>query len=155
MADAPEERMLTLDRHLAAPPAAVWRCWSEPELMARWFAPAPWSVAKVELDTRAGGSTLVVMRSPDGTEHPGRGVYLEVVPGEKLVFTDAYVRAWEPSAKPFMTAQMTLAPDGDGTRYRVEVRHWTVEDTHAHEAMGFHAGWNQCADQLEALAASL
>ena len=155
MPEAPDGRTLVLDRPLAAPPAAVWRCWTEPELMVRWFAPATWSVASAELDVRPSGANCVVMRGPDGTEHPGRGVYLDVVEGERLVFTDAYVRAWEPSAKPFMTVELTLAPEGDGTRYIARARHWSAEDARAHEAMGFHTGWNQCADQLEALAASL
>ena len=52
---------------------------------------------------RPGGANLVVMRGPDGNDMPNRGVYLEVVKNERLVFTDAYTKAWEPSRKPFMT----------------------------------------------------
>src|SRR6476661_3317042 len=88
---------LVLKRHIRASPMQVWRAWTEPELMKQWFTPAPWETVHVESDVRPGGASLVVMRGPDGTEMPNRGVYLEVVPGSKLVFTDAYVRAWEPS----------------------------------------------------------
>ena len=56
--------------------------------------PRPWTVTAAELDVRPGGSSLVVMRSPDGQEFPNRGVYLEVQPGRRLVLTDAYTEAW-------------------------------------------------------------
>ena len=144
------ERILDVPRHL------VWRCWTEPELMVKWFTPAPWSTVRVERDLRPGGSSLVVMRSPEGQEFPNPGVYLEVVPNEKLVFTDAYTSAWVPSAKPFMTAILTFADAGPGkTKYTACARHWTGEDREKHEQMGFHPGWNKAADQLVALAMTL
>jgi uncharacterized protein YndB with AHSA1/START domain len=96
------------------------------------------------------------MRGPDGQEFPNRGVYLEVTPNEKLVFTDSFTSAWEPSEKPFMTATLTFEDAGDGkTRYTARVSHPTIEDRERHEEMGFHVGWGICTDQLEALAKSL
>ena len=83
------------------------------------------------------------------------GLYLEVKPNQLLVFTNAYVRAWEPSDKPFMTVILTFEPEGAGTRYTARVRHWSVADKETHEQMGFHQGWGQCADQLTALVATL
>ena len=147
---------LVLARILDAPRESVYRCWTEPTLFPKWFCPAPWSVARAELDVRPGGACNVTMRSPEGEEFPNPGVYLEVVPKEKLVFTDAYGAAWEPSEKPFMTAIVTFedAPGGK-TRYVARARHWNAEDRKAHEAMGFHEGWGQVAEQLEALAKSL
>ena len=109
----------------------------------------------VELDVRVGGARLVVLRAPDGTEYPNRGVYLAVVPGERLVFTDAYSEAWTPSPKPFMTVILTFAAEDGGTRYAIRVRHWTAADREAHENMGFHQGWGRCADQLARLAEAL
>jgi uncharacterized protein YndB with AHSA1/START domain len=97
----------------------------------------------------------MVMRSPEGQDFPNPGVVLEVVPGERLVFTDAYTSAWVPSARPFMTAILTFADEMGGTRYVARARHWTAEARAEHEAMGFHEGWGQCADQLEALASTL
>ena len=104
---------------------------------------------------RPGGSAYFVMRGPDGKDLPNRGVYLEVVPNEKLVSTDAYVKAWEPSEKPFMTLILTFEDEGGKTRYTARVRHWTVADREAHEKMGFHEGWGLCTDQLEALVARI
>src|SRR5258708_4661143 len=94
---------LVLTRMIDAPPAKVFRAWTEPELQKQWFAPSPWTISKAETDVRPGGSTLIVMRSPEGAEFPNRGVYLEVVKNQRLVFTDVYSEAWVPSEKPFMT----------------------------------------------------
>jgi uncharacterized protein YndB with AHSA1/START domain len=96
------------------------------------------------------------MRGPDRQDMPMRGVYLDVVPNERLVFTDAFTKAWEPSEKAFMTAIVTFEDLGGGrTRYTVRALHWTVADREKHEEMGFHEGWGRCADQLAALVATL
>ncbi|MEN5179354.1 SRPBCC family protein [Comamonas testosteroni] len=149
---------LVLTRLIDAPAATLYRCWTDPELMKQWFVPKPWTIARVELDLRPGGGSLVVMRDPEGKEYPNAGVYLEVVPERKLVFTDAYTTGWVPTEKPFMTAIVTFEPEGEGgrqTRYTAIARHWTEETRKQHEAMGFHTGWGICADQLAALAATL
>ncbi len=149
------DRELVLTRLIDAPREKVFRCWTEPELMKKWFAPRPWTTSHVEVDLRPGGANLVVMRSPEGQEFPNPGIYLEVVKNEKLVFTDAYTKAWEPSEKPFMTAVLTFEDEGGKTRYTARAKHWTVADREQHEKMGFHEGWGACADQLEELAKTL
>jgi uncharacterized protein YndB with AHSA1/START domain len=150
-----DDRELVLTRLIDAPREKLFAAWTQPELIKQWFAPAPMTVSLAETNLRPGGATLIVMRAPDGQEYPSRGVYLEVVPGRKLVFTDAYTEAWVPSAKPFMTVTITLDDEGGKTRYTARVRHFTVEDRQAHEKMGFHEGWGQCATQLAALAARI
>ena len=95
------------------------------------------------------------MEGPAGTRVPNRGVYLEFVPNERIVFTDAYTSAWVPSAKPFFTGILTFENEGGRTRYTARARHWTAEDCAAHEKMGFHEGWGQATDQLARLAATL
>ncbi len=152
---APSDRELVITRHIPAPPEHVYRAWTEPALITRWFTPPPWQTIRAELDVRAGGSNLIVMRGPDGTEIPNHGVYLEVVPNRRLVVTDAYVRAWEPSEKPFSTIILTFEEENGGTRYTARALHWTVADREAHEKMGFHDGWGIATDQLAAIAASL
>jgi uncharacterized protein YndB with AHSA1/START domain len=150
------DRELVLTRILNAPRAQVYRAWTEPTLLKQWFAPAPWTTPVAEIDVRPGGASLIVMRGPDGNEFPNRGVYLDVVKNERLVFTDAFVRAWEPSEKPFMTGILTFEDAGAGkTKYTARVLHWSVADREAHEKMGFHEGWGLCTTQLEALAAKL
>lgn len=149
------DRELVLTRLIDAPRDKLYRCWTEPALIKQWFVPAPWTIASAEMDVRPGGSSLVVMRSPEGQEFPNPGIFLEVVKNEKIVFTDAYTKAWQPSEKPFMTAIITFADEGGKTRYTARALHWTVADREAHEKMGFHEGWGQCADQLAALAAKI
>jgi uncharacterized protein YndB with AHSA1/START domain len=149
------DRELVLTRLINAPREKVYRAWTDPELLKQWFAPKPYTTPVVEIDVRPGGSAYFVMRGPDGKDLPNRGVYLEVVPNEKLVSTDAYVKAWEPSEKPFMTLILTFEDEGGKTRYTARVRHWTVADRETHEKMGFHEGWGLCTDQLEALVAKI
>jgi uncharacterized protein YndB with AHSA1/START domain len=149
------DRELVLTRLIDAPREKVFRAWTDPSLLRQWFAPLPYTTPVAELDVRPGGANLIVMRDPEGRDLPNRGVYLEVVPNERLVFTDAYTGAWEPSEKPFMTVILTFEDEGGRTRYTARVRHWTAVDREAHERMGFHEGWGRCTDQLAALVAKL
>ena len=156
LSEFPSDRELVLNRLLKAPREKLFRCWTEPTLLTQWFTPPPFQTTSAETDVRAGGASVIIMRGPDGTEYPNAGVYLEVVPNERLVFTDAFTRAWEPSGKPFMTAILTFEDAGNGqTHYTARVRHWSVADREAHEKMGFHAGWGVATTQLEALAQTL
>jgi uncharacterized protein YndB with AHSA1/START domain len=152
MTEPANDRELLLTRLIDAPREKLFRCWTTPELLKQWFAPAPYTTPIAEVDLRVGGANRIVMRAPDGQEIPCPGTYLEIVPNEKLVFTDAYTGGWTPSQKPFMTVVITFEPEAGKTRYTARVRHWTKEDYDTHVAMGFHQGWGQCADQLAALA---
>lgn len=145
------DRELVLTRIIDASREAVYKAWTDPQLLKQWFAPLPWTTPEVELDVRPGGSIRFVMRSPEGKDFPNPGVYLDVVKNERLVFTDAFVRAWEPSGKAFMTAIITFDDEGGKTKYTARVLHWSAADRETHEKMGFHQGWGQCADQLAAL----
>ncbi len=144
-----------LTRLIDAPREKLFRAWTEAELLRQWFAPLPYTTPVAQLDVRPGGASRMVMRGPEGNEIPCGGVYLEVVENERIVFTDAYTQAWEPSPKPFMTVIVTFADEGGKTRYTARVRHWSVADREAHEQMGFHEGWGKCADQLAALVVKL
>lgn len=146
--DAEDPRELVIERVIAAIPAAVYRAWTEPDQLRQWFAPRPWTVERAHLDVRPGGHCDILMRGPDGEESAAPGVFLDVVPNERLVFTDAYVGDWRPSEQPFMTVVLTFENAGGRTRYRARVRHWTLADRERHEAMGFHDGWSRATDQL-------
>lgn len=140
---------LSINRHIAAPPERVWDIWSK--RTAEWWCPKPWTTPVVDWDLRPGGSARIVMESPEGDRQEHDGVFLEVVPARRVVFTDAFKGDWVPSG-PFMLGIMTFDADGDGTRYTATVRHWTEEALKQHEAMGFEAGWGAVAAQLAALA---
>ena len=150
------DRELIISRVLNAPREKLYRAWTTPELIMQWFTPPPWKTISAVVDIRPGGSSCITMQSPEGQEFPNRGVYLEVVPNERLVFTDAYTKAWEPAEKPFMTGILTFEDAGNGkTTYTARVRHWTVADREAHEKMGFKEGWGIATNQLEALAQNI
>lgn len=147
---------LVLDLTLDAPREKLFRCWTDPALLKQWFVPRPWTIAKIEQDLRPGGVSLVVMKDPDGNEYPNAGVFLEIEPNRKIVFTDAFTSGWMPAGKPFMVAEVTFEDAGAGrTRYRAVARHWTEEATQEHVKMGFHEGWKATALQLEELAKTL
>ena len=143
---------LSITRLIAAPPAAVWRAWTEDT--GAWFCPAPWKAEFLDQDLVAGGRSTIVMRGPNGEENRLEGVYLEVVPERRIVSTDAFTAGWMP-AGPFMVRIDDFVPEGDGTRYTATARHWTQEARDSHAAMGFEAGWNAATDQLEAIAKRL
>ena len=152
---------LELTRLLSAPPALVWRCWTEPELICQWFCPKPWSVSEAIVDLRPGGRFFTLMNGPAGEKVPNEGSFLEVVPQRKLVFTDIFGADYAPVAVPLsgaglsFAAILTFEPEGSGTRYRAVARHRSPEDAETHRKMGFHEGWGAAADQLDELARTL
>lgn len=146
---------LVLERVVDVPPALMWRAWTEPEHLKKWFAPAPWTIADCEIDLMPGGRFRTVMRSPEGEEHPGDGCFLEVVPQKKLVFTDALAPGYRPAEGAFFTAVITFEPHGDGTKYTAVAKHKDPETRNQHKEMGFHEGWGTCLDQLVALVKTL
>jgi uncharacterized protein YndB with AHSA1/START domain len=149
---APDPRLdLVLERVVDVPPALIWEAWTKPEHLRQWFAPAPWTIVECEIDLRPGGTFRFVMKSPDGEESPNVGCYLEVVPKKRLVWTDALLPGYRPSANPFLTAVVTLEPRGSGTRYTAMAMHCDEATRKRHEEMGFYEGWGQTLDQLVAL----
>jgi uncharacterized protein YndB with AHSA1/START domain len=137
---------LCIERVIDAPANVVWRAWTEH--FEEWFCPRPWRAEIVEQDLRAGGRSAMVMRGPDGEENHLDGVFLEVVPGRRIVATDAFASGWMPQG-PFMVRIDEFADEGGRTRYTAIARHWTAEAKEQHAAMGFEAGWNAATDQLE------
>lgn len=146
---------LVLERVVDVRPGLVWEAWTKPEHLKRWFVPRPWSLAECEVDLRPGGLFRTVMRSPEGEEMPSDGCFLEVIEGRRLVFTDALGPGFRPNAEPFMTATVTITPEGDGTRYRAVAIHANREARDKHEEMGFEDGWGAALDQLVELAREL
>jgi uncharacterized protein YndB with AHSA1/START domain len=151
---------LELTRHLKAPRAAVWRCWTEPALLMQWFCPRPWSVSECRSDLRPGGLFGTEMRGPNGEVHESDGAWLEVVPMARLTFTNVLTAGWRPTViragEPRMTATITFRDlSGGGTLYTARVQHPTKADSDIHAAIGFDAGWGAAAAQLDELALTL
>lgn len=155
MTSVDAELDLLLERRIAAAPALVWRCWTEPELLMQWFTPRPVETIEAAIDPVPGGRFYTRMRLPDGQEMGSEGCILLAEPARRLVFTDALSGGWRPNAQPFMTAILTIAPDGTGTAYTALVRHHDQAAKQKHEEMGFFDGWGTATEQLAALAATL
>lgn len=147
---------LSITRFIQAPPETVYRIYTG--RTGEWWAPKPYATPIVEWDLRPGGRSRTVMRSPEGEDMPHEGVFLEVVPNARLVFTNAFTADWSPQVLSgdgcdfAMVAIVTFDPEGSGTRYTARVRHWDDAARKLHEEMGFHEGWGIVADQLAALA---
>src|SRR5690242_2821697 len=89
---------LVLERVVDVPRELVWSAWTTPEHIKKWFTPAPWTTIACEIDLRPGGAFRTTMRSPEGEEFPNVGCYLEVVPNERLVWTNALGPGFRPAA---------------------------------------------------------
>jgi uncharacterized protein YndB with AHSA1/START domain len=153
--DLDPETDLTLTRDISAPRKLLWQCWTTPEHLIHWFVPKPHKVVACRLDLRVGGACNTTF-DVDGTLMENNGVYLELIPEEKLVFTDTYTEGWKPAPEPFMTAIVTFEDIDNGrTRYTATVRHRSAEAAKAHADMGFYSGWGTVATQLEDYAKGL
>lgn len=150
-------RDLALSRVIRAPRARVWRAWSDPALLARWWIPAPMSLRVIDMALRPGGPFVTEMCEPGGPFTPHLDAcFLEAVPEERITFTTALTGGYRPAADYFivMTATMTLADHADGTDYRVRVMHRDAGDRARHAELGFEEGWGTCIAQLAALVES-
>jgi len=140
---------LSVSCHIAAPREIIWKVWTD--LKPEWFCPKPWRAEVIEENLRPGGRCALRMFGPDGEDTgPMEGVFLDVVPYERIVSTDAYRAGWVPQT-PFLTTITTFAPEGEGMRYTATARHWDAEALKRHEEMGFHPGWDQMIAQFKAL----
>jgi uncharacterized protein YndB with AHSA1/START domain len=145
---------LTLHRVIRAPRDAVWRAWTDPSQLARWWVPAP-TVARVDrLEARPGGA-LVTRMSDDGVEFVPHMDALFLVADEpgRLAFTNAIDSRWRPADPDpvAMVAEILLTDHPAGTDYRVIVRHGDPAARARHEEIGFLDGWGSVTEQLAAL----
>lgn len=145
---------LELIREIDVPVELVWKAWTEPEHLMKWFCPAPWQTVECEIDLRPGGRFFTVMSSPEGERFPNTGCYLEIIEHKKLVWTDALKEDFRPTGKPndcfgsYFTAHLFLEKSGTGTTYRVVAMHGDEESSKKHTEIGFHEGWNAALNQM-------
>lgn len=143
---------LTTARIIKAPRSLVWNAWADPEKFAQWWIPAPTRCKVVDMDLRPGGSFVTRMSENGGEFVPHvTACFLEIVEGERIVFTNALTGGWRPAERAFITAIITLKDHPDGTEYMAYVMHKSRADRDKHEELGFHDGWGTVVAQLAAL----
>ena len=138
---------LTLKRRLNAPAAKVFSAWIDPEKIRRWFGPREAEVLQAESDPRVGGRYRILARTSDGEEHDVSGMFREVVPNEKLVFT----WAWRSTPERESLVTVELRPDGDGTL--LTLTHEQFFDEAARDRHQY--GWTATLERLEAMLPNL
>ena len=138
---------LTLRRKFPVAPEKVWRAWTDPQALSRWFGPGgpgdPQTVSLAELDLRVGGRFRLVFGGPEGKEHEAAGVYKEVQPHRKLVFTWCW-----PRTTPDRISQIAILLRQDGGGTDMEFRHEQFFDEAARD--GHQRGWTVTFGKLEA-----
>jgi len=132
---------LTLKRRLNAPPEKVFDAWTQAEKLKRWFGPGQAEVLRAECDPRVGGRYRIVMRSPAGEEHDVSGVFREVVPNEKLVYT------WAWRTLPERESMVTVEFKRDGSGTVLTLTHAQFADEGARDR--HQQGWTGGLDKLE------
>jgi len=132
---------LSLKRRLNAPPAKVFAAWTDPEKVKHWMGPGDVKVLSVECDPRVGGHFRWVMRAPDGETHDVSGVYREVVPDQKLVFS----WAWRTTPERESLVTVLIKPDGAGSL--LTLTHEQFFDEAARDR--HQGGWTSALDKME------
>jgi uncharacterized protein YndB with AHSA1/START domain len=153
--DLDPELDLRIDRVIRAPRSRVWKAWTDPLDLARWWLPAPMHCRVEQLDVVSGGAFVTSMSEDGSTFGPHLDACFVVVdPGERIVFTNALDSRWRPThpAPVAMTAEITFGDHPQGTDYRIAVRHADAGSRTQHEQLGFADGWGAVVAQLAAVA---
>ena len=143
-----EEHELLLTRTFDAPPELVFKAWTDPAIVARWWGPKDYTNPVCELDPHPGGAIRIHMRAPDGTLFPMTGVFDSIVEPNQMLFTLAVLDA---EGKPLFEVEtsVTLAPTDDGKTLltlRATVGRCTPQG-HQYTS-GMELGWTQTLDRL-------
>lgn len=141
----PTAPSLTLVRRIKAPPAKIYAAWTDPVKMMGWYGPKHTQVLRAEADPRVGGRFRVIMVEADGTQHDVSGVYREVAPDRRLVFSWAWIST--PERESLVT--VSLRPIDGGTE--LTLMHEQFADEAARDS--HRGGWSEALDRLEQLLA--
>ncbi len=150
----PMERELVITRVFDAPRDLVFRAWTDPKHMTQWWGPKYFTNRVEQMDVRPGGAWRIVMCAPDGAEYPAQGIYREIIPPDRLVFTNTAVdKDGKVIIDGFTT--VTFADQGGKTKLTLETRGTAKVDYAANYLQGMEAGWTQSLERLGETLASL
>lgn len=146
------EREITITRVFDAPRALVFKAWTDAKLLAQWWGPKGFTNPVCEIDPRVGGALRIHMRSPDGSIYPMKGEIREIVPPERLAFTNiALDEAGNAIIEGFTT--VTFADEAGKTRLTLHTRGGAVVEKAVAYLQGMEMGWTMSIDKLQALLA--
>jgi uncharacterized protein YndB with AHSA1/START domain len=144
------EREITITRVFAAPRGAVFKAWTNGKELAQWWGPKGFTNPVCEIDPRVGGALRIHMCGPDDNIYPMKGEIREIVPPERLVFTNIAVDAAGNSIIEGLTT-VIFADEGGKTKLTLHTRGSAVVDYAAAYLQGMEMGWTQSIDKLEAM----
>lgn len=148
---------VVITRVFDAPREQVWRAWTEPEIVKRWWGPKGFTAPFVRIDLRVGGEYLSSMRSPEGQDIWGKGVFKEVVVPERLVMTDSFADEkgntvpashYGMSEKWPQEMLITVLFEEQEGRTKLTLRHSRTEGIDATDLENMRQGWSQSFDKL-------
>ncbi len=147
------EVLLSITRTFAAPRDLVFRAWTEPQHLAKWWGPAGFTNPVCEVDARPGGDIWIVMRGPDGIDYPMSGTFQDFLAPERLVFTAV---AEDADGNPLLESltTVTFREEGGKTRVTVNARAAGIAAIAREMLRGMETGWSQSLDRLEETVAS-
>ena len=141
-ADTAVKPSLTIRRRFKASPERVYRAWTDPAQIARWFGPGGIAVLEAKFEARAGGQYMIHARAPEGGDHHVSGTVREIIPNSKVVYT----WAWQSTPERQSLVTVEFKPDGDGTL--LVLTHEQFFDEGARDR--HNMGWNAALDKLDA-----
>ena len=148
----PADDQILITREFDAPKDLVYKAWTTPDLVKRWWSGKRGEVTSVDIDLQVGGKWRYVMVATEGFEVAFNGVYREITPNERIVATEVYEGM--PESESLNT--LTLSElDGDRTRLEILVQHEKKEHRDGHIESGMEAGMQEAMDALEEVAKSL
>jgi uncharacterized protein YndB with AHSA1/START domain len=147
----PADNQILITREFDAPRHLVFRAWTTPDLIRRWWAGRRGSMTIAEVDLRVGGAWRYRMTANGGFEVGFHGEYQEIVPNERLVWTEIY----DPFPDSPAVCTMTLTEQNGRTTVRMLVEHGTKEARDMQINSGMEAGMQESMDLLEQVAISL
>jgi uncharacterized protein YndB with AHSA1/START domain len=154
--EEPAGQELVIERIFDAPRELVWRAWTDPERMKRWWGPKDFTAPHITIDLRVGGKYVFCMRGPDGNDFWSTGVYREIVPMERIVCTDCFADEKGiavPATHYGMSADIPLEmlvtvtfEEYEGGKTKMTLTHVGLPEGEMKDMTG--AGWNESFDKL-------
>ncbi len=141
-----QDEELRIERLIPAPPDKVYALWTDPDLLVKWWGPEGYDIPQHSLDVRPGGHWRTVMRSPEGARHTVSGIYRELMPPKRMIFTwgwedDTGQRSHETEVT------VTFEPAPGGTRLVLLQRHFEDKDSRDRHQHGWESTLN-CLEQM-------